>query len=89
VNPTSILTDPHEAGYEIDPLLFDRPPLRRHLKGTALPPELLRIGVQFADGEKATNVGGRPFADGQPTGPVMIDGGGGGGGGRWRQSQWV
>jgi hypothetical protein len=55
-----------------------------------LPRELLRIGVQFADGRAATNIGGhdRPVA-----GPTMwsLSGGGGGGGGesRFRQSYWI
>jgi hypothetical protein len=55
-----------------------------------LPAELLRIGVQFADGRTATNVGGheRPVA-----GPVMwpLRGGGHGGGGesRFHQGYWV
>jgi hypothetical protein len=54
-----------------------------------IPPELLRLGVQFSDGRKATNVGGRLFGHGRPSGPLMFGGGGGGGGGRWNQHQWV
>ena len=43
-----------------------------------LPPELLRIGVQFGDGRTATNIGGHDRPVG---GPVIVALGGGGGGG--------
>jgi hypothetical protein len=42
-----------------------------------IPPQLLRIGVQFADGRKATNITGR---DQPPDGPIMSPLRGGGGG---------
>jgi hypothetical protein len=51
--------------------------------------EMLRFGVEFSDGRKATNVDGRGYAGGQPDGPVLWGMGGGGGGGRWRQDFWV
>jgi hypothetical protein len=51
--------------------------------------EMLRFGVQFSDGSKATNVGGRGYAGEEPEGPVLWGMGGGGGGGRWRQDFWV
>jgi hypothetical protein len=54
-----------------------------------IPPEMLRLGVQFADGSKATNTGGFHHDRNPPAGPVMHAGGGGGGGGSWRQTQWV
>ena len=76
---------------DLDPLLFG-PPRRRHgSEAEGLPDEMLRFGVQFADGSKATNVGGdRPYDPAvAPAGPVIIPGGGGGGGGSWRQSLWV
>jgi hypothetical protein len=50
---------------------------------------VLRFGIEFADGGKATNVGGRFPGTGEPTGPVLNGQGGGGGGGRWRQDFWV
>ncbi len=58
---------------------------------TGLPGDLLRFGVQFADGGKATNLSGHPFPDpgGEPAGPVLIQRGGGGGGARWDQAYWV
>src|SRR5438105_9664194 len=59
-----------------------------------LPPELLRYGVEFADGTKATSIQPHPFAPpGEeqqlPTGPLLLPGGGGGGGSRWEQSCWI
>jgi hypothetical protein len=74
----------------LDPLLF-RAPLHLHRgSGTAgIPPEMLRIGVQFADGSKATNTDGFHGAEGPPSGPVMHSGGGSGGGGNWHQTFWV
>jgi hypothetical protein len=74
---------------DLDPLLFG--PHRRRRGGSAVPEDdLLRIGVQFADGAKATNVGGfHHGGQGPPAGPVMQSGGGGGGGGSWRQNEWV
>jgi hypothetical protein len=78
------LTDREDDG--LDPLLFEPPRLRR---GQALPGDLLRFGVQFSDGSKVTNIGGRPFEPGRPSDPVMVEGGGGGGSGRWNQSQWI
>lgn len=51
--------------------------------------EMLRFGVEFSDGRKATNVDvGRPGRE-EPKGPVLWGMGGGGGGGRWRQDFWV
>jgi hypothetical protein len=55
-----------------------------------LPPQLLRIGVQFADGRTATNIGGHDRPVG---GPVMrpLRGGGSGGGNksRFHQGYWI
>ncbi len=57
--------------------------------------EMLRFGVEFADGRKATNVGG-PGAfnvekddQGLPKVPVLLQQGGGGGGRAWRQEFWL
>jgi hypothetical protein len=49
----------------------------------------LLIGIQFADGGKATNVGHRHPTSSDDVGPVLIGGGGGGGGGRFDFSFWV
>jgi hypothetical protein len=55
-----------------------------------LPPEMLRLAVEFADGSRASNV--MPMSrdlQTQPAGPTMHAQGGGGGAGDWRQSLWV
>ena len=76
-----------------DPILFG--PRRRRLRRGAgqTPDDLLRVGVQFSDGRKATNTGGFPHRPPDfeipPQGPVMHSGGGGGGDRHWHQSQWV
>jgi hypothetical protein len=67
--------------------------MRRRPTGE-LSPEILRFGVQFSDGRKATTVGGLPWVDGgdadeEPTGPVLMEGGGGGGDGEWDSDFWL
>jgi hypothetical protein len=81
-----VLTVAHPDADALDPGLFG--PLRRRSGGAD---ERLRLGVQFADGARATNVGGGPgvVAGETPAGPVLRGGSGGGGGGNWRQSYWV
>jgi hypothetical protein len=75
-------------GESIDPMLFG--PHRRGRAGQPeLPAEMLRLGVQFADGAKATNTSGFYHDADPPAGPIMNSGGGGGGGGSWRQTEWV
>lgn len=57
--------------------------------------EMLRFGIEFADGSRVTNLPAGPRhrhlfdSDAPPTGPVMQQRGGGGGGGEWRQRFWV
>jgi hypothetical protein len=65
--------------------------LRRRAAGSEIPDEMLRFGVEFADGRRATNTGGRGprVRDAEPAGPVLNDGGGGGGGGRWRANMFL
>jgi hypothetical protein len=80
---------PGQRELEFDPMLFG-PHRHRHGGGREGPPdEMLRFGVQFANGAKATNTGGFDPRDDPPEGPVMHGGGGGGGGGDWRQDEWV
>lgn len=68
---------------------------RRRAASEELPAELLRLGVEFSDGRKATNLGGphwlRPDdADAEPEGPLLQPAGGGGGGdGRWHHGFYV
>jgi hypothetical protein len=72
--------------------------LRRWSPEEGLDPGLLRFGIEFSDGGKATNLpGGMPFReepDAPPDGPILSGGGGGGGGGdaggwRWNHGFWV
>jgi hypothetical protein len=56
--------------------------------------EMLRFGIEFADGSRVTNIpgsSGHRFRDHDepPPGPVMQQNGGGGGSGEWRQRFWV
>ena len=82
------MTAPDQAG--LDPMLFHDYHQDFGRGGAdAIPPEMLRLGIQFADGSKATNIGGFPHHRQSPDAPLMVAGGGGGGGGRWSQSQWV
>jgi hypothetical protein len=58
------------------------------------PPEILRVGVQFGDGKKATNLdtSGGEFdwnPRRKPAGPVLHPHAGGGGERAWNQSYWV
>lgn len=78
------------------PLFLGHHTRRRHrASGDGLDPDLLRLGIQFSDGGKATNIDspmlfrmpGEP--DEPPEGPVLFPRGGGGGDGRWRQEFWV
>jgi hypothetical protein len=55
-----------------------------------IPPEILRFGLQFSDGRKATNIGGPPhFKAARPDGPTLTPCGGSGGGRRWDQRLWA
>ena len=66
--------------------------MHHHRKaGGELPPELLRFGVEFADGPKGTTTGGPgTAAEGDPpAGPLLMPRDGGGGGDRWDQSFWL
>ncbi len=55
----------------------------------SLPAEMLRIGIQFPDGAKATNTSGFGHNGEPPDRPVMTSRGGSGGMGQWRQAEWV
>ncbi|BCY09535.1 hypothetical protein L3i22_046230 [Actinoplanes sp. L3-i22] len=54
-------------------------------------PGFLRLGVQFADGAAASNLGRHPHLDpsADPVGPLLMHGSGGGGGRRYETSYWV
>jgi len=86
--PEAFLDDPMD-------LPFGHPGIRHRGHSGGLPPEILRFGVQFSDGAKATTVGdafpwphpGDP--EKEPTGPVLAQGGGGGGAGNWDWDFWL
>jgi hypothetical protein len=84
-----------EDDFEHDPFGFVSPRFRRvrGTKGsTEIPPEFLRLGVQFADRSKATNLSGHWSdldSEEEPPGPVLMERRGGGSGGHWSQSYWV
>jgi hypothetical protein len=67
----------------------------RRVRGTAgIPSDMLRFGIQFADGAKVTNADQRANlqsrpAGGEPLGPVMMSGEGRSGGGNWEQAYWI
>ena len=55
-----------------------------------LPRELLRFGVEFSDGGKATTLGERFLGvEGEPPGPVLTPGGGSGSDNFWESSFWL
>jgi len=58
-----------------------------------LDPEVLRFGVQFSDGRKATTLGYSfpPLrdAEAEPSGPLLVPGGAGGGDGVWDSEFWL
>lgn len=64
---------------------------RRIREDQALPDEMLRFGIQFADGGKATAVrdDGPIFGPGRPDGPVLMTRGGGGDGRTWHEDYWL
>ena len=67
-------------------------PIRHMHHGGELPPEILRFGVQFSDGRKATTVGGALPGGGpdeEPSGAVLVQGGGGGGNGDYESDFWL
>ena len=58
--------------------------------GGGLPDDLLRFGIEFADGRRATSLGPRPRPGDEPPAICMIHAGGGGGGGRgYELRYWV
>jgi hypothetical protein len=71
-------------------------PGRRRRRVRELAPEILRFGLQFSDGRKATTTGELfPWVDlddtdeREPTGPVLMSGGGGGGNREWEAEFWL
>jgi hypothetical protein len=79
----------------VDPFFMHghHPPRRSRSPEEGLDPDLLRFGIQFSDGGKATNLPDRRLFSGDPDavpdGPVLRPRGGGGGSGQWRHDFWV
>jgi hypothetical protein len=83
----------NEGEDELEPNVIGHPYGRRRGRFDA-EREMLRFGVQFADGGKVTNLPGpgrghAGMGDEPPPSPVMHQQGGGGGSGEWRQRFWV
>jgi len=82
------LADPFELHHQF---------AHRMQAGGDLPPELLRFGVEFSDGRKATSLGSGPAASfslhsdegSEPQGPLLLPGGGGGDDARWESEFWL
>jgi hypothetical protein len=64
---------------------------RRRGSEPGLPDDLLRFGVEFEDGRKATSLGwGSAGAEDEtPPGPILMQRGGGGGGRSYRMGWWL
>jgi hypothetical protein len=78
--------------HELHETAMDGAGFRRRWSGAGLPEDLVRFGVQFRDGRKATTTGGPGFPhqhDDEPTGPLLTQhGGGGSGSDRLATSSW-
>lgn len=61
----------------------------RHGVTPVPPPEILRLGIVFSDGEVASNLLDRPRGDGTPRGPVLRSLSGYGGRGRSERRWWL
>jgi hypothetical protein len=59
--------------------------------GEELPPNLVRIGVLFADGRKGSSLNDRRafLNQEEPDGPILTPRGGGGGNGVWKVDYWL
>jgi hypothetical protein len=76
-----------DADRDLDPAIMGHARHRRARADGA--DDHLRLGVQFSDGAKATNVGAFPFSEEKPEGPVLRPRGGGGAPGGWQFGHWV
>jgi len=91
----SVATVLRESSQDIDPdpdTWMYRHSRRRRTggEGVALPDDLLRFGVQLAEGTTATNLmTGLSMLEEKPTGAVLMQRGGGGSDRIWRQGWWL
>jgi hypothetical protein len=83
--------DVRVRGHRKEELLRGPPPwmheFRRQEQG--LPDDLLRYGLEFADGSRVTSLERFPGFEDAPQAPVLVPHGGSGGAGRWEQYCWV
>jgi hypothetical protein len=92
VHRTGFELDVHaiaSAEYGFDLEIFGRHWPRVGQTRDHIPSELLRIGLEFADGSKVTNIGNGHYGRGRPEGPVMSERRGHGGRTSWSQGYWV
>lgn len=81
--------DVHRRAHQWDDPFADAMPFRMGRHGRGMPDEILRFGVEFSDGRKATTLDGWEGHRGEPASPRLIPRGGGGGGTRWIQEYWL
>ena len=69
---------------------IDDIPWEAHGRKGAIRPDFMRLGFEFANGDKCTNLPNNHnhFAQ-EPTGPLFIGQGGGGGSHFWSMKQWL
>ena len=67
-----VLTMSDDTDRELDPFFFEGRHRRRHPDETeGIPAEMLRLGVQFADGSKVTNVTSHWPGNTRPLTPIL------------------
>ena len=81
--------DVHRRVHEWNDPFEDAMPFRMGRRTRGMPDEILRFGVEFSDGRKATTLDGWEGHRGEPASPRLIPRGGGGGGTRWMQEYWL
>jgi len=75
---------------EYEHFRFDPFHVRGRMRGGEVPDEFLRVGLQFSDGSKVTNLSSDSgYGAGPPTRPLLQAGGGGGSGGSWHIHHWA
>ena len=86
-HPLSMFSRPREPFFPLG-----HPGSRQRGHTGELPPELLRVGIELADGPKATTLDPHPFMlgpDATPEDPLLTQNGGHGGGSVWRLEFWL
>lgn len=82
--------DVHRRVHEWDDPIDSHTSFHMHRRGLELRDEILRFGVEFSDGRKATTLDGWSGAEREePSSPRLVPRGGGGGGTRWSQEYWL